>query len=121
MKKKSGSKNLTRILISIIFLALGTSSVISTFEDLVTSSLQDLLTLNLDLSIATILGVLMFVTGIISFCGKMVACRVLGVIICILSVVLFVLSLPSYTLSTLQGPALYLTQALLAWLFFDLS
>lgn len=120
-KKKSGSKNLTRILISIIFLALGTSSVISTFQDLVTSSLQDLLTLNLNLSIATVLGVLMFVTGIISFCGKMVACRVLGVIICILSVVLFVLSLPSCTLSTLQGPALYLTQALLAWLFFDLS
>lgn len=120
-KKKSSTNNLTRILISIIFLALGTSSVISAFQDLVTSSLQDLLSLNLGISIATILGVLMFITGIISFCGKMVACRVLGVIICIFSVILFVLSLPSCTLSTLQAPALYLTQALLAWLFFDLS
>ena len=119
--KKTNTKNLTRILISIIFLALGTSSVISAFQDLVTSSLQDLLTLNLGISIATISGILMFVTGICSFCKKVVACRVLGVIICILSIIQLVLSLPSCTLSTLQAPALYLTQALLAWLFFDLS
>ena len=112
-KKKKSSNNLTRILISIIFIALGTSSVIAALEGLVT--------LNLNIGIAAALGILMFVTGIISFCGKMVACRVLGVVICLLSTVMFVLSLPSASLSTLQGPALYLTQALLAWLFFDLS
>ncbi len=112
-KKKKSSNNLTRVLISIIFIALGTSSVIS--------AVQGLVTLNLNIGIATALGILMFVTGIISFCKKMVACRVLGVIICILSVIMFVLSLPSATLGSLQAPALYLTQALLAWLFFDLS
>lgn len=112
-KKKSSANNLTRVLISIIFIALGTSSVISV--------LQDLITLNLNIGIAGALGILMFITGILSFCKKMVACRVLGVIICILSIIMLVLSLPSATLGSLQGPALYLTQALLAWLFFDLS
>ena len=112
-KKKKSSNDLTRVLISIIFIALGTSSVIS--------AVQGLVSLDLNIGIATALGILMFITGIISFCGKMVACRVLGVIICILSVIMFVLSLPSATLSALQAPALYLTQALLAWLFFDLS
>ncbi len=112
-KKKSSKNNLTRILISIIFIALGTSSVIS--------ALQGLVTLSLSIGIATVLGILMFVTGIISFCGKMVACRVLGVIICILSTAMFIMSLPSCTLSQLQVPAMYLCQALLAWLFFDLS
>lgn len=112
-KKKKSSNNLTRVLISIIFIALGTSSVIT--------ALQGLVSLNLNIGIAAALGILMFVTGIISFCGKMVACRVLGVIICILSTAMFVLSLPSATLGSLQTPALYLTQALLAWLFFDLS
>ena len=112
-KKKASKNNLTRVLISIIFIALGTSSVIT--------AVQGLVTLNLNIGIAAALGILMFVTGIISFCGKMVACRVLGVIVCLLSVAMFVLSLPSATLGSLQGPALYLTQALLAWLFFDLS
>ena len=112
-KKKKSSNNLTRSLISIIFIALGTSSVIS--------AVQGLVTLNLNIGIATALGILMFVTGVVSFCKKMVACRVLGVIVCLLSVAMFVLSLPSATLGSLQGPALYLTQALLAWLFFDLS
>ena len=112
-KKKKSSNKLTRVLISIIFIALGTSSVIAALEGLVT--------LNLNIGIAAALGILMFVTGIVSFCGKMVACRVLGVAVCLLSTVMFVLSLPSASLSTLQAPALYLTQALLAWLFFDLS
>lgn len=120
-KKKSGKNGLTRVLISIIFLALGTSSVISACQELVTCSFKDLFTLNLSISIATILGVLMFITGILSFCGKVIVCRVLGVIICIFSIVMFVLSLPSCSLSTLQVPALYLTQALLAWLFFGWS
>ena len=110
---QKSSRNLTRILISIIFIALGTSSVISV--------LQDLVTLNLNIGIAAALGILMFITGIVSLCGKMVACRILGVIICLLSAAMFILSLPSATLGTLQAPALYLTQALLAWLFFDLS
>lgn len=112
-KKKSTQSTLTRVLISIIFIALGTSSVIS--------ALQGLVTLNLSIGIATVLGILMFITGIISFCGKMKACRVLGVLICVLSIAMLVMSLPSATLGSLQGPALYLTQALLAWLFFDLS
>lgn len=112
-KKKKSSNNLTRVLISIIFIALGTSSVIS--------AVQGLVSFDLNIGIATLLGILMFITGIVSFCGKMVACRVLGVIICILSTAMFVLSLPSATLGALQAPALYLTQALLAWLFFDLS
>lgn len=112
-KKKTAKNNLTRILISIIFIALGTSSVIS--------ALAGLVTFNLNIGIATLLGILMFVTGIISFCGQIVACRVCGVIICILSTAMFIMSLPSCTLSQLQAPALYLSQALLAWLFFDLS
>ena len=81
----------------------------------------DLLTLNLNIGIAAALGILMFITGIMSLCGKIIACRILGVVICILSCIMLIMTLPSCTLSTLQAPALYLTQALLAWLFFDLS
>lgn len=112
-KTKPSGNNFTRFLISIIFIALGTSSVVGV--------LQDLLTLDLNIGIAAALGILMFITGITSLCGKMVACRILGVVICILSCIMLVMTIPTCTLSTLQAPALYLTQALLAWLFFGLS
>ena len=112
-KTKPSSNKFTRFLISIIFIALGTSSVVGV--------LQDLLTLNLNIGIAAALGILMFITGIVSLCGKIVACRILGIVICILSCVMLIMTIPSCTLSTLQAPALYLTQALLAWLFFGLS
>lgn len=110
-KKKSSSANLTRVIISIIFIALGASSVIA--------SIQAALTLDAAGIVASALGVLMFITGIISFCGKMVACRVCGVIICILSIVDLVMVFIGSGISNLDALALPLTQALLAWLFFD--
>lgn len=111
MAKKKSSSNLTRVIISIIFIALGASSVIA--------SVQAALTLDATGIVASALGVLMFITGIVSFCGKITACRVLGVLICILSIVKLVMVFLASGIANLDALALPLTQALLAWLFFD--
>lgn len=107
----SSKSKLTRVIISIIFLALGASSVVA--------SIQSALTLDTAGIVASALGVLMFITGIVSFCGKIIACRVLGVLICVLSIVKLVMVFLASGVSNLDALALPLTQALLAWLFFS--
>ncbi len=103
----AGSRNVTKYLVSIIFIAYGISSVFDVFEAL--------LTLDLGAVLGCALGVLMFVTGVFGFLkNQITVCRVLGVIICILSVLSFALSLAGG-----QFAVQMLVQALLAWIYFD--
>ncbi len=104
----AGSKrNVTRILISIIFIAYGVDSVIR--------ALQALVALDIAGVVACALGIVMFITGILGlFRASITACRVLGVIICVLSALSFAVSLAGGAFATEA-----LVQALLAWLYFD--
>ena len=100
--------NLTRIVISLVFIAYGLDSVIRALEFLK------------DLEIAGILscavGVLMFITGVMSlFKAKIQACRVMAVIVGVLSAATFITGLLSLDFQTQM-----LVQALLAWIYFDL-
>lgn len=103
----ASKRNVTRILISIIFIAYGVSSVIQ--------ALHALLDLDLGGVLACALGIIMFITGIFGlFRAHIKICRVLGVIICVLSALEFALALAG-------GAFLVdsLVQALLAWIYFD--
>lgn len=103
----AGKKNITKILISIIFIAFGVSSVIT--------AIKAMLGLDFAVVLGCALGILMFVTGICGLFGvKIKVCRVLGVIVCILSAIKFALALAG---STFDVQAM--VQALLAWIYFD--
>ncbi len=100
-------KNVTRVLISIIFIALGVDSVVRAFESLLALDLPGIL--------GCAVGILMFVMGIFGlFQSQIKVCRVLGVIVCILSAVNFVVALAGGAFQTTM-----LIQALLAWIYFD--
>lgn len=106
---KKGS--FTRILISIIFVALGVGSVVQ--------ALQNLLDLDFGGVLACSLGVLMFVLGILGlFKASIKACRVIAVIVCVLSAASFVMTVIG---GSLAGLTTTLVWAILAWIYFDLS
>ena len=103
----AGRSNVTRILISIIFIVLGISSVFDAFEALLELDLGGIL--------GSALGVLMFITGLFGLLKtKVKVCRVLGIFICVLSAVSFALALSKglFNVNTL-------IQALLAWIYYD--
>ncbi|MBO5415016.1 MAG: hypothetical protein J6A83_00110 [Clostridia bacterium] len=104
----AASKNkVTRVLISIIFIAISVGAVIG--------AIQELLTLDIQGVVSYALMILMFVTGIIGlFDSKIKVCRVLGVIICVLSGFNFIVALAGGRFDTMS-----LVQALLAWIYFD--
>ena len=82
----ANKKNVTRVLISIIFIAYGIASVVEAFEALLALDLPGIL--------ACTLGILMFVMGMFGLFGaKIKVCRILGVIVCILCAVNFLLAL----------------------------
>ncbi len=100
-------KDVTKIIISIIFIAYGISSAVY--------AIKALLDLDLVGIVGCALGLLMFITGIFGlFTNKVKVCRVLGVFVCILSVIDFALALAggAFVVNSL-------VQALLAWLYFD--
>ena len=100
-------KNATRVILSIIFIAYGLSSVFTAFDAL--------LDLNIGGILSCTLGLLMFITGIFGLIKTQIkVCRVLGVIICILSALEFALALVGGAF-VVQS----LVTALLAWLYFD--
>ncbi len=102
-----GRSKITRILISIIFIVLGISSVFDAFEAL--------LELNFAGILGSALGVLMFITGIFGLLRtKVKVCRVLGIFICVFSAVVFALSLSHGRIDVNS-----LIQALLAWIYYD--
>jgi hypothetical protein len=106
---KKGS--FTKALISIIFIALGIGSVIL--------ALQNLLEFDLAGVLGCLLGVLMFMLGILGlFKGSMKACRTIAVIVCILSAASFIMTVIG---GSLAGLTTTLVWALLAWVYFDLT
>lgn len=106
---KKGS--FTKALISIVFIALGIGSVVI--------ALENLLALNIDGVIDCSLGVLMFVLGILGlFKGSMKVCRIIAVVVCVLSAASFIMSVLGGSLS---GLTTTLVWALLAWIYFDLT
>ena len=103
----AGKKNVTRALISIIFIAYGVSSVIAAVAAMVG--------LDLAMLLGCALVVLMFTTGICGLFGVQIKiCRLLGVFVCLLSVVNFALALAGGSFDVQS-----MVQALLAWIYFD--
>ncbi|MBR2354218.1 MAG: hypothetical protein IKA76_06950 [Clostridia bacterium] len=103
----AGRSNVTRILISIIFIVLGVNSVFDAFEALLELDLAGIL--------GSALGVLMFVTGLFGlFRTKVKVCRVLGIFICVLSALNFAMALSNGLFDVSS-----LVQALLAWIYYD--
>ena len=103
----AGKKNVTRALISIIFIAYGVSAVIMAIEAMIG---LDLITV-----VGCALGILMFTTGICGLFGAHIkVCLIFGLIICILSALNFALALADgrFVVDSL-------VQALLAWIYFD--
>ena len=101
------NKNVTKILVSVIFIALGVDSVVRAFQIL----------LDLDLAgiLSCTLGLLMFVMGIFGILRNQIkVCRVLAVIVCILSTANFIVALAGGAFQTQM-----LISALLAWIYFD--
>ena len=105
MAKKNAK--LTRVLISLVFIAYGLDSVIR--------ALGLLLELDIAGMISCALGLIMFITGIVGLCKvKIEVCRVLAVIVCVLSAANFITGLLALSFQTQM-----LVQALLAWVYFD--
>lgn len=105
MSKKTA--NLTKILISLVFIAYGIDSVIRALELLLDFDILGIM--------SCALGVLMFITGIVGLCKvKKEVCRVLAVIVCVLSAATFITGVMSLSFQTQM-----LVQALLAWVYFD--
>lgn len=103
----AGKRNVTRILISIIFIAYGVSSAVT--------AVMAALGLDFAVILGCALGILMFVTGICGLFGvKIKVCRVLGVIVCILSALNFAVALAGGAFDVQS-----MVQALLAWIYFD--
>ena len=101
------SKNATRVIISIIFIAYGVDGVVR--------ALKKLLEFDLLGVVSCALGILMFITGIFGILKSQIkVCRALGVIVCILSAFNFILALAGGAFVTQM-----LVQALLAWIYFD--
>ncbi len=115
MASKKGK--LTRILISIIFMALGLGYVVDAIINIID------LDFNALLGIGCVLGVLMFVLGVMGVTGApLTPCRVVAVIVCILAVASFVMTVFSFNLSAIVGGiTTTFVWALLAWIYFDLS
>ena len=103
----AGKKNVTRALISIIFIAYGVSSVVT--------AVVAMMGLDLAVVLGCSLGILMFTTGICGLFGVQIKiCRIFGVLICLLSVVDFALALMGGSFAVQS-----MVQALLAWIYFD--
>ena len=107
----------TRVLISIIFIALGLGYVIDAILNLVDLDFQALF------AIGCVLGVLMFVLGIMGISNApLKTCRIVAVIVCVLAVTSFVMTVFTFNLSAIIGGiTTTFVWALLAWIYFDLS
>ena len=103
----SSKGKLTRILISVVFIALGLDSAIRAFE----------LLLELDIGgiLASALGIFTFITGVIGLLKiKITVCKVFAVIVGVLAAANFINALLALSFATNM-----LVLALLAWVYFD--
>ena len=107
----------TRVLISIIFISLGLGYVVDAILNLVDMDFQALF------AIGCVLGVLMFVLGIMGISNApLKTCRVVAVIVCLLAITSFVITVFTFNLSAIIGGiTTTFVWALLAWIYFDLS
>ena len=100
---KKGTKNVLRIIISIVYIIWGIYSPISAF--------QAIIALNIPALISAGVGILMLLAGIFGLIGmKKIKCRIFGIIIFIFAVVAVVTALPAISWTSI-------VTALLAWLF----
>ena len=112
---KRGS--LTRALISIIFIAIGLGYVIDAIIKIIDLNFEALF------AIGCVLGVLMFVLGIMGISkAPLKTCRIIAVIVCLLAVTSFVLTVFTFNISAIiSGITTTFVWALLAWIYFDLT
>lgn len=102
-KMKKSTKNVLKVIISIVYICWGIYAPIDAFGAL--------LALNVPAMISAAVGILMLLAGIFGLFGmKKDKCRVFGIIICIFSLIGVVAALPAINISSL-------ITALLAWLF----
>ena len=115
MASKNG--NLTRVLTSIAFIALGLGFAIDAVYNIFHADFEAVLGLN------SILGILMFVLGIMGISkSTMKACRVIAVLVFFLAMTSFVLSIMSFEFDAIiNGITTTFVWAILAWVFFDIS
>ena len=115
MASKNG--NLTRVLTSIAFIALGLGFAIDAVYNIFHADFKAVLGLN------SILGILMFVLGIMGVSkASMKACKIIAVIVCILAVTSFVMTVITFDFKAIVGAiTTTFVWALLAWIYFDLS
>lgn len=102
-KMKSSTKNVLKIIISIIYIIWGIYSPLQAFKAV--------LSLDIGAIISAAVGILTLLAGIFGLFGmKKEKCRIFGIIICVFSIVGVVTALPALNWSSL-------ITAILAWLF----
>jgi hypothetical protein len=115
MSIKSGS--ITRVFVSIAFIALGLGFAIEAAASLFDGDFEGILALN------SVLGILMFVLGIMGISkSAMKACRVIAVLVFFLAMTSFIISIMSLEFNAIiKGITSTFVWAILAWVFFDIS
>ncbi len=100
---KKGTKNVLRIVISIVYIIWGIYSPVS--------AIQAILALNIPAIVSAAVGVLMLLAGIFGLFGlKRGKCRAFGIVIFIAAIVSVILALPAISVNSI-------VTAILAWLF----
>lgn len=100
---KKSTKNILRIVISIVYIIWGIYSPVS--------AIQAILALNIPAMVSAAVGVLMLLAGIFGLFGlKKGKCRAFGIVIFIFAIVSVVLALPTISVNSI-------VTAVLAWLF----
>lgn len=100
---KKATKNVLKIIISILYILWGIYSPIQAFNAV--------LALDVGAMISAGVGILMLLAGIFGLIGmKKLKCRIFGIIICVFSIVGVVAALPALNWSSI-------VTAILSWLF----
>ena len=124
----SRNGNLTRVLTSIAFIALGLGFAIDAVHNIFHADFEAVYNIfdadfKAVLGLNSILGILMFVLGIMGVSkASMKACKIIAVIVCILAVTSFVMTVITFDFKAITGAiTTTFVWALLAWIYFDLS
>lgn len=100
---KQGTKNIFRVVISIVYILWGILSPITAFKAI--------LALDIGAILSASVGVITLLAGVFGLMGvKKSKCRIFGIVIFILSIVSIVVSLPAISINGIIN-------AVLAWLF----
>ena len=109
--------NITKVLISIIFIAIGLGFVLDAVLKIIDLNFEALLALD------CVLGVLMFILGVMGISKSSIkACRIVAVLVCVLAIASFVMTVFSFNIAAIAGAiTTTFVWALLAWIYFDLT